>query len=402
MLTLWNTYSFFVTYANIDKFDPRTNMAREFEATLDRWIISELHQLVRSVNQAMESYDPTAASRRIEDFVDHLSNWYVRRSRRRFWKSENDADKMEAYSALYQCLVTLSRLLAPFTPFLSEEMYQNLVRTVNPATPESVHLDTFPVADERRIDEQLCEDISLAMRLSSLGRAARSRANIKVRQPLARALIRTRSEAEKESLRRIQDQVIDEINVKELVTIPDEEAVLVYEVRPNLPVLGPKYGSELGKITSELKGLDAKKITAEIKSQGQISVAGFSLSANEVLIGFRSKEGYSAAVEGGLVVALETRITPELAAEGIARELVHLLQTMRRTAGFNITDHINTYYSGGSAIDRVAQQFAGYIKQETLSLNLIEGTPEEGSFIESHRIGGQEVTLGVKRVEQPH
>ncbi|MBI4332037.1 MAG: isoleucine--tRNA ligase [Chloroflexi bacterium] len=397
MLTLWNSYSFFVTYANIDKFDPAAARVEVFRAALDRWIISELHQLVAVVNQELEDYDPTTAARRIEDFVDRLSNWYVRRSRRRFWKSENDQDKMEAYSALHVCLATVCRLTAPFIPFLSEEMYQNLVRSVYPGAPESVHLDNFPVADRSRIDEQLCADTDLAIKLSSLGRGARSRANIKVRQPLGKALVKVRSRADEESLERVREQVMDEINVKTLELLPDEDRVLTYEVRPNLPVLGPKYGSELGKITAELPRLDARKIVAEAQSQGEIPVAGFSLSPKEILIGFRSKEGHAVSVDGGLVVAVETKITPDLAAEGTAREVVHLIQTMRRSADFSITDHIITSYSGGTALSNVVKQFGDYIKQETLSRELVESLPKEGSYTETHKIGGQEVVLGVAR-----
>ncbi len=397
MLTLWNSYSFFVTYANIDKFEPSANPPGVYQSSLDRWIISELQQLIGEVNKELEGYDPTTAARRIEEFVDVLSNWYVRRSRRRFWKSENDRDKLEAYSALYTCLATLSRLTAPFIPFLSEELYQNLVRSVDPKASESVHLEMFPVADRAQIDEPLCRDTELAIKLSSLGRAARSKANIKVRQPLARALVRVRTQAEAESLERVKDQVIDEINVKGVDVLQDEDSVLIYEVRPNLPLLGPKYGADLGKITSELPKLDARKIVSELQSQGEISVAGFSLSAKEVLIGFRSKEGYAAAVDGGLVLAVETKVTPELAAEGTARELVHLLQTMRRNADFSITDHINAWYSGGTATANVMNQFADYIKQETLSLSLIAEVAPEGSYTETHKVAGQDVMLGVKR-----
>ncbi len=395
ILTLWNSYSFFVTYANIDKFDPAAGQVKTFQAPLDRWIISELHQLIDEVNRELEQYDPTDAARRIEDFVDRLSNWYVRRSRRRFWKSENDQDKTEAYSALYLCLSTLSRLLAPFTPFLAEELYQNLVRSANPGAPESVHLDSFPVADKSQVDEPLVADTELAIKLSSLGRGARSRANMKVRQPLDKALVKVRSRAEEESLERIKDQVMDELNVKKLEGIKDEDAVLTYEVKPNLPVLGPKYGAELGKITSELPKLDARKVVSELQAHGEIEMAGFSLSTKEILIGFRSKEGYAASAEGGLVVAVETKLTPELIAEGTARELVHIIQTMRRSADFSITDHIVTYYSGGTATGSVFDGFADYIKQETLSVDLFQGMAPEGAYTETHKIAGQEVVLGV-------
>ncbi len=200
LLTLWNVYSFFVTYANIDHFTPGAEGASLEPSELDRWIISELNQLIVDVDSALDSYNPTEAGRKIEGFVDDLSNWYVRRSRRRFWKSENDADKLSAYTTLYQCLVTLSKLLAPFTPFLAEELYQNLVCSVFPEAPESVHLADFPVADETKIDKQLADDTRLAMKVSSLGRAARSQAGIKVRQPLAKVVCQSQFQTGKERL----------------------------------------------------------------------------------------------------------------------------------------------------------------------------------------------------------
>ena len=333
LLTLWNVYSFFVTYANIDKFDPHSVAEVPYQSELDRWILSELNLLIDEVTTALEGYDPTAAGRRIQGFVEDLSNWYVRRSRRRFWKSESDADKLAAYTTLYHCLVTLSKLLAPLTPFVSEEMYQNLVRSFYPEEPESVHLAEYPVADLSQVDEQLTQDTHLAMKVASLGRAARSNAGIKVRQPLAKVLVKARSGGEREGLERVTPQVLEELNVKAV------------EFCQELP----------------------------------------------------PDEGYSVAEEGGYAVAIDTEITPELADEGMARELVHRLQTMRKKADFDIADYIVTYYQSGETIKRVIAGFAPYIKQETLSRDLIEGVPEKEAYTESHRIDGEEVVLGVRR-----
>ncbi|MFQ6121838.1 MAG: isoleucine--tRNA ligase [Dehalococcoidales bacterium] len=331
LLTLWNVYSFFVNYANIDRFTPGTEVVLE-QSELDRWIISELNQLIADVDTALESYDPTGAGRKIESFVDDLSNWYVRRSRRRFWKSENDADKLAAYTTLYHCLVTLSKLLAPFTPFLAEELYQNLVGSVQ-KKPESVHLTDFPIVDATKIDKQLAADIRLVMKISSLGRAARSQAGIKVRQPLAKLLVKVRTERQKRAIRRLAYQVLEEVNVK---------------------------------------GLDIVD---------EMPVAEWPLVS-----------------EDDLMVMLNTEIPPELAAEGMAREIVRRLQTMRRSAGFDIADHITTYYQGEAYITQVMTDFAKYIKQETLSEQLVEGVPEEGAFTESHKLGGYDLLLGVKRL----
>jgi len=338
-LTLWNVYSFFVTYANIDHFTPGSEEAPLDQSELDRWIISELNQLIIDVDSALDSYNPMEAGRRIESFVDSLSNWYVRRSRRRFWKSENDADKLSAYTTLYECLVTLSKLLAPFVPFLAEELYQNLVREVSPQAPDSVHLTDFPVADEKKIDKQLAEANRLAMKVSSLGRAARSKAGIKGRQPLAVNYFGVSSEREKRVLKSIESLVLDELNVKEIQ----------FET--------PEKLAELAK-----------------------------------------KDGYVVDDEAAPSTAIYTILTPELEAEGMAREVVHRLQTMRRSAGFDITDHIVTYYQGDDYMKQVMENFADYIKQETLSTELVEGVPGEGVFAESYKLGGGSTKLGVRRL----
>ncbi|MBA7706493.1 Isoleucine--tRNA ligase [subsurface metagenome] len=331
IMTLWNVYSFFVNYANIDRFTPGSEEVLN-QSELDRWIISELNQLIADVDAALDTYNPTDAGRKIESFVGDLSNWYVRRSRRRFWKSENDADKLSAYNTLYHCLVTLSKLLAPFTPFLAEELYQNLVRSAFPDAPESVHLADFPVADMSRVDNQLSADIHLAMKTSSLGRAARSQAGVKVRQPLAKLLVKVRSGKQKSALERLANQVLEEVNVKEL------------------------------EVVDVLPGADWPSVS-----------------------------------EGDLAVMLDTEISPELQAEGKAREIVRRLQTMRRSAGFDITDHIVTFYQGEAYVKQVMKDFAEYIKQETLSEQLVEGAPGEGVFTESYKLGGYDLLLGVKK-----
>jgi isoleucyl-tRNA synthetase len=331
--TLWNTYSFFIIYANIDKFDPRAADGG-YRSELDRWIISELNSLIEEVTDSLERYDPTSAGHKIEDFIDELSNWYVRRSRRRFWKSENDADKQAAHATLYRCLVTLSKLLAPFTPFIAEELYQNLVRSHEPEAPQSVHLCDFPIADKAAIDDRLAADVRLVMKVSSLGRAARSKAGIKVRQPLAQVMVKLRDEDDREGLERLKSQVLEELNVKELWFFTDEALI---------------------------------------------------------------DSGYAVAEEGGYVVAIATELTPELVDEGLARELVHRLQTMRKQAGFDIADYIVTYYHGGPTLQRVMAKFAPYIKQETLSHTLTQGPPPEEAYVEAHKIATEEVVLGVRK-----
>jgi isoleucyl-tRNA synthetase len=364
LLTLWNVYSFFVTYANIDDFVPGAEKAPSPESELDRWIISELNQLVVDVETALDGYDPTGAGRKIESFVNDLSNWYVRRSRRRFWKSENDADKQSAYATLYECLVTLLKLLAPLTPFLAEELYQNLVRSVFPDAPDSVHLADFPVADVSRIDKQLSDDTRLAMKISSLGRAARGFAGIKVRQPLSEVIVNGATSRQQAGLKRLQEQIREELNVKEL---------------------------SFATITGQIMALD-------------VDLTG--TKAAEVKVGYIGSppvgvnRGYLVVSEAGYKVAVPYPPTEELEKEGMAREIVRRIQTMRRSTGFDIADHIITYYKGDEYIRQVLENedLANYIKQETLSRQLVEGVTEEGVFTESYKLAGHDILLGVKKL----
>ena len=333
LMTLWNTYSFFVIYANIDNFVPGKT-APKATSELDKWLVSSLNQLVIDVDRLLGEYDPTSAGRKIESFVNDLSNWYVRRSRRRFWKSQNDDDKLSAYNTLYQTLVTLARLLAPFTPFIAEEIYQNLVRTIDKSAPESVHLASFPVADESLIDKDIMAGTELAMKVCSMGRAARSKSAVKVRQPLPRVIIKTRSSHEREALTNLCAQITDELNVKDI------------------------------GFTSE-----------EMKEDKNLSVIA----------------------DSDYQVGIVTEISPELLAEGLAREIVRRLQTMRRSAGLEISDHIQTYYEGGEQVQAVMTDFADYIKQETLSKAILRKTAEPPAYTEKFKLTGLEITLSIEK-----
>ncbi|MCL0065443.1 isoleucine--tRNA ligase [Dehalococcoidia bacterium] len=399
LLRLWNTYSFFVTYANIDKFDPRDAEGLERRSELDRWIISELNQLTDDVTQSMDRYDPTGAGRKIESFVDDLSNWYIRRSRRRFWKSENDADKQAAHLTLYECLTTLASLLAPLTPFVAEEIYRNLVCSRYPDAPQSVHLLDFPTADQAKIDAGLSADTKLVMKVAHMGRSARSRAGIKVRQPLSKVVVKVKAKAEGEGLRRLEHQILDELNVKGMMVITDEGELVDFEIKPNLISLGPKYGRELPRVSAALAELDPRKVVSQARTGGKVQVCGYGLIPEDILISTKARTGYAIADDGGYIVGISTEIPPDLADEGLARELVHRLQTMRRSAGFDIADYIDTYFNGGMIVRRVMGRFASYIKQETLSKGLTEDTPPDGVYVEQHKIDGNDVILAVKRWE---
>ncbi len=354
MLTVWNVYSFFIGYAEIDKFDPSQKPAGwKPENELDRWVLSELNTLISQVEGYMDGYGPTNAGRRIQEFIDQLSNWYVRRSRRRFWRNEGDADKLSGYITLHTCLVTVTKLMAPLAPFVAEEMYQNLVCSVDPSAPDSVHLSEFPVADESLVDQPLMEATQLAMKLASMGRAARSKAGLKVRQPLAKVLVKVRAPAEREYIDQVRPQVLEELNIKDIQVIEDD--------------------SPIAKKVLEQAGEETETI---------LSVANYSVS-----------------LDGGYMVAVDGDISPELAEEGLAREVVHRIQGMRRSANFDVTDRIVTYYQGPTEFADVMQgAFADYIRDETLSTQLVDGSPDKEAATESTKIEGMEITLAVHQV----
>ncbi len=404
IIPLWNVYSFFVTYANIDEYNPATAPVPELSSRpeLDRWIISEINLLIEEVTDALESFEPDRAARAFEGFVEYLSNWYVRRSRRRFWKSglvsENgaDDDKLCAYATLYECLVTLTKLLAPVMPFVTEAIYQNLVRSTGNGH-ESVHLEDYPQADASKVDQELSDATRLAMRLSSMGRAARSKSGLKVRQPLEKALIKLRSPDEARLLAHVAPQVQDELNVKEIASIEDETEVVNVEVRPNMPILGPKYGMELHNIIEALRNADPMQVYTAVNAGQKVEAEGYELEPNEILVNSLDKEGYAVSTDSGYVVAVSTHVTRELAMEGTARELVHRIQNMRRSADFDIADYIVTYYQGDAEIAEVIAAHEEYIRQETLSRQLLDQSPPADAHAEEHNVDGHQVTIGVKR-----
>ena len=397
MITLWNVYSFFVTYANIDGFDPAGPAPPvEERPDLDRWIISELNTLIRDMTRSLDGYATDPACRAAERFVDYLSNWYVRRSRRRFWKSAADEDKLSAHATLYECLATLNRLLAPIMPFMTETMHQNLVR--NNGGAESVHLERWPEAEPAHIDPALSEATRLAMRLSSLGRSARSKTGLKVRQPLREALVGLRSASEAATLEAVSDQLREELNVKGVAAMDSTTDVSSFEVRANMALVGPKYGPDTPKVLSALSGADPIEVHGLVSSGRPVPVGDYTLGPDEVAVNASDREGYSVASDGGYTVAVTTEVTPELASEGSARELVHRIQNMRRSAGFDIADRIETFYRGGAGVEAVMEAHGGYVRQETLSDALVSGEAPGGAYTETHNVDGAEVIMGVRRV----
>ena len=374
MLPLWNTYSFFVTYANLADWKPSADVGQL--TALDKWILSELHTLVADVTDAYERYDVTAATRPIERFVDSLSNWYLRRSRRRFWKSESEADKA-AYSTLYECLVTVAKLLAPAMPFMSEALYRNLAASVDPTAPESVHLADWPTSLLLRVDEKLMDDMRVVMRSASLGHAARAKANRKVRQPLAEAAFSAPTPAEASAVRAYADLLADELNVK-TVTVPDHaEDAVMYSLNPLPKQLGQKHGAKFPKIKAALLSGDQTVFArALLSNQGvTVSVDGEPITVlpGEVEVRQNARGGYVVAEEGGYLAALKTDLTPELEREGLAREFVRRVQDLRKSAGLDISDRIVVRYTATPKLAGAVAAWAGYVKDETLCVDLAAG-----------------------------
>ena len=395
LLTLWNTYSFFVTYARIDGFDPGKDFVEPGDRTLmDRWALSELQLTVRTVTERLDAYDVTAAGRAVGEFVDELSNWYVRRSRRRFWKGEDDRDKKAAHSTLYECLTTVAKLTAPFTPFVAEGLYQNLVTNADPNEPDSVHLAIWPLPKEELIDGGLSGSMAAARRVVGLGRAARNAAAAKNRQPLREVVVVTEESPEaspagrlsREGVERLKDIILDELNVKNL-RFGAAEDVTHYDLKPNLGVVGPRYGKlvpELRRTLAEAPPDVGARAAAGEAVTVEVGGEEITLSPEELLVEPTEREGYALAREGGLSVALDTRLDEELEDEGLVRELVHKVQNLRRDGGFEIESGISVGLRGNR---RVAGLLGGrwgeYFKAEVLARSLdLDADGEAGGFQE--------------------
>jgi isoleucyl-tRNA synthetase len=406
LLTLWNVYYFFCNYARLDGFDP-TGHALDPAArpALDRWILGELHTLVDLATRSYENFDAMRVTRRVETFVDDLSTWYVRRGRPRYWKSEADDDKLAAYLTLWEVLATLAKLLAPSMPFLAEAMYQNLVRSVDATAPESVHHCGWPEADLSLVDHELRAAMDLARLVVGLGRAARQQSRLKVRQPLPALLVRLKSDREQQLLQPLADQVLDELNVMRLDLVGDARELLTYRVRPNFKLLGPLFGPRVNAVARALQAADAADLARRHAAgeKATVIVDGLELEvpAEDYDVETVAREGYTVVEEGGYVVALDTRLTPELVQEGLARELVHRLNGVRKNAGFRVEDRIVTTYRADDALAAVFERFGDYIRQETLSLELTPGEPNGAAYQECLRFDGHEALVAVQRVQRP-
>lgn len=394
--TLWNTYAFFVLYAEIDKYDPSLyDIANVKLSVMDRWILSELNTLIDFVDKGLDKYNITDTSRAIEKFTDNLSNWYVRRCRERFWGSDMSEDKIAAYTTLYTALTTLAELAAPFVPFITEQIYGNLVLPFYKNVPVSVHLTSFPVCDKAFIDTQLGETMDRVINIVSLGRTARNACAIKNRQPLSELFIR----ADKfDSLpEEYLDILKEELNVKKVAFISDSSGFASYEIKPQLRTLGPKYGPLIGKIREYLAQCDSSALVNAVRKGETVTVSIdntlVAFKEEDLLISDKNKEGYQTVSEKGITVILNTELSQELIQEGLMRELVSKIQTMRKESGFNVTDHIAVTYSCGEKLAEVIDKYKSEIMQDTLADSVTAGS---GASLKD--INGEEISLSLEVV----
>ncbi|MGE5642788.1 MAG: isoleucine--tRNA ligase [Byssovorax cruenta] len=398
-LTLWNVYSFFVTYANLDK--PTVTTLPIATSDLDRWLLSELNVLVRDVTEAYEHYDVPNATRPIEVFVEKMSTWYLRRSRRRFWKSESDSDKQAAYSTLYTALVTVAKLLAPSMPFLADELYQNLVRSVDETAPESVHLAKWPEVLPEMIDESLNRDMALVMRLVSLGHSARQKANRKVRQPLAEVAFSLGNPTERKAVETYADLFLDELNVKHVRLLDASTEALSHAVKPLPKQLGQKYGNKFPAIQKAILAMNAEEAARPLLAGKSLRVQAngetFDVLAEEVEVKAQAKAGFAVAEDGAYVAALVTDLTPELVQEGLAREFVRRVQDLRKSADLDVADRIELFVEASAGLRSALETYKEYITTETLASSFEFASPPEGTSVVEDGFDGEKLRVGLKK-----
>ena len=396
MGTLWNTYAFYVLYAEIDQFNPmKYTLEYDKLSVMDKWLLSKLNTLIKTVDNNLENYRIPESARALQEFVDDMSNWYVRRCRERFWAKGMEQDKINAYMTLYTALVTVSKVAAPMIPFMTEDIYQNLVTNLDANAPESIHLCDYPVADEAMIDSTLEQAMDEVLKIVVLGRAARNSANIKNRQPIGKMFIAADNE-----LSDYYKQIIeDELNVKSAEFTQDVSSYTTYTFKPQLKTVGPKYGKQLGEIKQALAALDGNQAMAELNNNAKLTLALASgevvLEKEDLLIEMTQQEGYQSESDGGVTVVLDTNLTEELIEEGLVRELISKIQNMRKEAGFEVTDKIIVYNDNNEKIADIMTKNADIIKQDVLAKNIILG--ETKGFVKDWNINGESVTIGVEQ-----
>ena len=400
ILTLWNTYSFFVIYANIDSFDPGShNLEVSDRMEIDRWIISELNRTVKEVNALLNDFNVTESGRLIQDFVDMLSNWYVRRSRRRFWKSKEDKDKISAYLTLYECLLTVIKLCAPYIPFISEDIYRNLAAGTR-AEKQSVHIEDYPEADTGLIDKDLSFKMNTARKVVGLGRAVRSKINIKTRQPIEKVAIYFESDGKrKDAISHFENIILSELNAKKIEFSSKLDDLVEYDIKPNLMLVGKKYGPMIPAIKTALSKVNQAQTALKVKNEKNIKLdidgSTIELEPDEILIQIKNRDDMGVETDGEFTVGLTIKISEELLAEGFARELVHHIQNLRKDAGFEIENTIDMAIEAPRAQKAVIDEYRDYIMKETLS-DKIHNRFSDDMYIKDVKVNKVELKIGIK------
>ncbi len=397
--TLWNTYSFFTLYAELDNIDLSRDVAYEKRPLIDRWILALAHQTVASVTDSLDNYTTKPAGEAIESLVDQLSNWYVRRNRRRYWKGDSGDDKQAAYLTLYETLEIVTRLIAPFMPFLSENIYQNLVRNPFPKRPQSVHLEPWPSVNPALLDSPLVEQMDVVQKIVGLGRATREKSQIRIRQPLSRILVRIPNDVARDAIDTHLDQILEELNIKEVEFIARDADIVSYSIKPKLPEMGKRHGKLVPAIKSALAEANGKDIAGKV-AEGtsftlEVSGQTIEFAPEDVIIQTSSAQGYTSAEEGDFLVALETTISPELALEGIARELIRSVQDARKQADLQISDRIALHIHGSTLVSEALAEYSDTIASETLTEQWLEQAQDE-CFEASGSVDDERWTIALK------
>ena len=395
MGTLWNTYAFYVLYANIDNFNPMEHtLDYDKLSVMDKWILSKLNSTIQTCDSSLENYKIPETAKALQEFVDDLSNWYVRRSRERYWAKGMEQDKVNAYMTLYTCLTEIAKAAAPMIPFMTEEIYQNIVVKVDPSAPESIHLCDYPKANEAHVDKELEADMDLVLKVVVLGRACRNSGNMKNRQPLANMFVKapfTLNEF-------FKDIIADELNIKAVTFTDDVRSFTTYTFKPQLRTVGPKYGKILGKIRTALSSVDGNAAMDELKANGSVTFdfdgEKVVLTEEDLLIDMTQKEGYVTESNQDVTVVLDCNLTPELLEEGFVREIISKIQTMRKDSDFQVTDRIKVYVTGNAKIAEVMEKNADELKRVVLGDAFVMDAACDNS--KEWNINGEKVTIGVE------
>tara|TARA_B100001029_G_C15027045_1_gene434321 strand:- start:229 stop:1503 length:1275 start_codon:yes stop_codon:yes gene_type:complete len=396
--TLWNVYSFFVTYANLSNFSIKENLLKSEKRTeLDIWIQSELNETIKKVTEGLEKYEPSEAARPINQFIEQLSNWYVRRNRRRFWKTDNSTDSLIALNILYDCLVKVTQISAPFIPFLSEEIYRNLIQISKKDNYESIHLSQWPEYNQKEINEDLSEKIKLVQKMISMGRRTRQQSSIKIRQPLGGITFITKNKKEKDFLTEASNEIKEELNVKQVSFHEFNSELIQYTIKINKATMGPKIGKAVNKLEEAIVKEDVLEILNTLNKGEPYNLLEHKLEFKDLNIKVDAIDGYAAAEESGYIAILNTEITEELALEGAAREIIRHIQDRRQKMNFEVSDRIAIQFNKNKLLENVLEKYSDFIADETLAISISEDNEEGDSEIFNFQVDNTEIKLSIEK-----